>query len=88
MRYAAKVDDNQRAIVEALRAIGATVYAIGRPVDLLVGYRRINTLLEIKNVHGKDAVSPRQQDFIDEWRGQVAVVRNPEEAIAVLKNGR
>ena len=42
MRQAAKVDDNQAAIVEALRSLGASVEslaAVGKGVpDLLVGF--------------------------------------------------
>ena len=39
-RYATKRDLNERPIVDALRAVGATVVQLDKPVDLLVGFRR------------------------------------------------
>lgn len=93
MRRAAKVDDNQSEIVKALRAIGATVQPIhqigkGCP-DLLVGWRGMNTLLELKD--GAKAPSARKltQDEVDwhaNWRGQVAVVETVEQAIEAVTN--
>ena len=93
MRRAAKVDDNQAEIVAALRKIGATVQPIhqigkGCP-DLLVGWRGMNTLLELKD--GNKAPSARKltQDEVDwhaNWRGQVAVVSTVEQAIEAVTN--
>jgi len=51
MRYAARVDANQDAIVATLRAAGAYVWIIGLPVDLLVGYKNHTFLVEIKMIH-------------------------------------
>ena len=84
-KYAATVDGNQSDIVDALRAIGCDVEVIGRPVDLLVGYRKRNFLLEIK----RPGVKPRkdqqdQQDWIRDWKGQVRVCSSPEEAIKLV----
>ncbi len=58
MKYAKQVDDNQKQIVRELRQIpGVSVYVIGQPVDLLVGYRAKNYLIEIKR--GTSAIVPR-----------------------------
>jgi len=92
MRRAARVDDNQQQIVEALRAIGATVRVVtqgGGLPDLLVGCRGNTILMEVKD--GKKppsarVLTPAEQKFFDEWRGGLVVVVNSiEEAIAVLK---
>ena len=93
MRYAARVDENQPEIVTALRACGATVWIIGQPVDLLVGYRGFNYLLEIKD--GKKTASrrkhtPAQVEFFKTWKGQKATVKTQDEAlraIGAIKNG-
>lgn len=84
-KYAAKTDKNQREIVAALKAIGCDVYEIRKPVDLLVGYRGVNKLLEVKRptmTRRKD--QQHQRDFIRAWRGDAVMVTSPEEAIAAV----
>lgn len=84
-RYAKKVDLNQSDIVNALRLIGCDVYVIGEPVDLLVGYRKRNFLLECKRrgmENRKD--QQHQRDWIKNWRGQARVVTSAEEAIELV----
>lgn len=91
MRRAAKVDRNQQAVVQALRAAGATVWCThtagdGYP-DIVCGFRGENFLLEIKD--GEQAPSHRrltqaETRFFQEWRGQVAVVNGVDEALAVV----
>lgn len=89
MRRAAKIDDNQRAIVYALRQCGATVQvlsAVGQGCpDLLVGHHRRNLLLECKGSKGK--LTPEQVLWHKGWSGQVAVVRSVDEAIAAINPG-
>ena len=91
MRRAARQDANHREIVQALRGIGASVADLSRlgggVCDLLVGYRAKNLLLEVKD--GKKPPSarkltPDQQAFRDDWRGQLAVVTSVDEALAVV----
>ena len=92
MRRAARVDDNQSQIVDALRAIGATVRVVtqgGGLPDLLVGFRGHTILMEVKDGDkppSKRALTPAEQKFFDEWRGGLVVVVNSiDEAIATLK---
>jgi len=91
-----RTDANQAEIVSFLRALGATVHSLhmvgdGCP-DLVVGWQGRNVLMEIKD--GTKPLSARsltaeQAIWHNEWRGQVAIVRNCEEAVAVLnKTGR
>lgn len=91
-RRAAKVDANQSAIVQALRAAGCSVQSIasvgkGAP-DLLVGYGGQNYLLEIKD----PAQPPSARKLTDfeaawhlSWKGSVRVVHTADEAIAYVK---
>jgi len=85
MRYAARVDANQDAIVSALRAAGAYVWIVGLPVDLLVGYRNHTYLVEIKT-DAKKRLTPLQADFFENWKGgTLARIDNPESALRMLK---
>jgi hypothetical protein len=93
MRRAAKVDANQADIVAALRKIGAsvqTLHSVGQGCpDILVGWRGMNTILEIKD--GKKPPSARKltEDQViwhETWRGQVAVVETVEQAIIAVTN--
>ncbi len=77
-------DLNQPDIITALKKIGATVYVIGRPVDLLVGYRSQNYLLECKNLGGRNKKTPFQEEFIRDWKGQVRICHSAEEAIKLV----
>lgn len=91
MRRAAKVDANQAEIVAALRAVGATVqplHAVGQGCpDLLVGYRGINFLLEVKDGEKPPSarkLTPDQVSWHDTWRGSSWVVMNPKMALQVI----
>ena len=77
-----RLDGNHPAIVEALERLGATVYPIGRPVDLLVGWKGQNWLLEVKQPRA--GLEPRQVTFFIHWAGQAAVVRSVEDALQVI----
>lgn len=84
-KYANKVDLNQGEIVDALRAIGCDVIVIGRPLDILVGYRKRNFILEIKREGMQNRKDQQaQRDFIRDWKGQARMVTNAEEAIQLV----
>jgi hypothetical protein len=94
-RWAARSDSNRHAIVDALRAAGAVVYDLRRPVDLLVAFRGQTILVEIKRPAGpRGGTAGRkhtkaQSEFLATWvGGPVATVESPEaalRAIGVLK---
>ena len=79
-------DTNQPEIVEALRDVGGLVldlHEVGADCpDVLVLFREVLTLLEIKSPGGK--LTPGQQVFHDLWRvaarGRVYIVRSVEDA--------
>ena len=87
-KYAKRVDKNQKDIIDALERIGCTVVVIGTPVDLLVGYRARNFLLEVKNSetdYGRnDRSTDPQKRFFASWQGQARKVYSAEDAIEVV----
>lgn len=87
MRRGHRVDANQAEIVEALRAAGRTVQVIsqvgkGCP-DLAVGLQGRTFLLEVKVPGAKLTEDERRWHLA--WRGQVAVVTTPQEAIEATR---
>jgi len=88
---AKRVDANQADIVATFKAAGATVqhlHMVGKGCpDLLVGYRGVNYVVEVKDGRNK----PSRQRLTDDedawhaaWRGQVCIVRSVDEAVALL----
>jgi hypothetical protein len=75
-------DANQQEIIDALEARGVSVARIGRPLDLLCGFRNANYLLEVKRPKGRVEVS--QQRFLAGWNGQAVVVRSVADALAAI----
>jgi hypothetical protein len=84
MRYAARVDENQAAIVKALRDAGAYVWIVGLPVDLLVGYKNHTWLMEIKT-NEKKKLTKLQTDFFANWTGgTLCRIDSPEAALRAI----
>ena len=84
MRFAARVDENQQAIVKALRDAGAYVWIIGLPVDLLVGYKNQTFLMELKSGPTK-RLTRLQQDFFASWTGGgLHRINGPDEALRMI----
>jgi hypothetical protein len=84
-------DTNQKKIVQALRDIGAVVFLIGRPFDLLVGFRGELFLLEVKNPTGRNKLGASQEADILSLSlvgVEVRVVRSVEEALEVCNGTR
>ena len=88
MRQAARIDANQPDIIKALRSVGASVqplHTVGAGcVDLAVGFRGANYLLEVKDGRqppSKRRLTPDEEKWHAEWRGHVAVVNSVDEAL-------
>lgn len=92
MSRARRIDDNQKAIVAAYRALGASVQSLasvgrGTP-DLLVGFRGKDFLIEVKN----SAQPPSARRLTDDeakwhrsWRGSVVrIVESVDDVQAAL----
>jgi hypothetical protein len=90
-RYAAKADDNQPEIVKAFRSLGATVqhlHMVGKGCpDILVGYRGVNLLVEIKDGSkppSQRKLTPDEVAFFESWKGQVSIVETVNDVTALL----
>jgi len=88
---AKRVDANQAEIIKALMAIGCTVADTSRAgegfPDLVVGYRGVNYLLEVKDGNkssSRRALTPAQAEFHKKWHGKVVVVESVEDALRVV----
>ena len=82
MRTAAKRDAIEPDVVDALEKIGATVYRIDEPCDLIVGYRVRNFLIELKSKKGTQ--TPNQEKFSVGWKGQYRICRSVDEALDLV----
>lgn len=82
MKRALKRDANEPEIFSALRAMGATVFALHTPCDAIVGYRGRSYLVEVKTSKGKNTA--HQIKFREEWRGQYQILRSVEQAVKWL----
>lgn len=88
-RYAAKVDANQPAIVEALRAEGFVVWVIGWPVDLLVGTGNAWLPMEVKaGKENSHKLTPDQRKFIAVGGGPISVVWDVPGALTAARSVR
>jgi hypothetical protein len=89
---AAKVDANQKAIVEVFRAAGASWQSLamvgGGCPDGILGWRGITTLVEIKDGSKKPSerrLNAQQVAWHGAWRGgPVVVVESVDDALAIL----
>jgi hypothetical protein len=88
---ARRIDDNQSQIVKALRAVGCSVTSTaamgeGFP-DLAVGIHGKTYLMEVKDGDkppSRQLLTTDELLWHNEWRGQVAIVTNVREALAVI----
>jgi hypothetical protein len=91
VRKYARVDDNQKEIVQALRDIGATVESTatigGGFADIVVGFRNKNYLIEIKDGSkppSRQKLTPDETEFHAKWQGQIDVARSVDEALKII----
>ena len=88
-----RIDSNHAEIAQALRAIGCSVMSLaslgnGCP-DLLVGIFKRNLLLEVKDGDkspSEQRLTVMEREWHETWKGQVVVVHNVDEAIAVVND--
>jgi hypothetical protein len=84
-RTAAKRDENEREIIDALEGVGASVTQLsekGLP-DLLVGFRGETYLIEVKSTKGN--LTAHQNEWWLSWRGrEPAVARTPHDALRII----
>lgn len=83
-RYRNKRDANEPAIVEALQKVGALVFRLDKPVDLLVCFRGQVFLVEVKMPKGRRTKD--QEEFHAAW--PVHVLRHPDDCMDMLFGAR
>lgn len=82
-RYANKRDTSEVDIVECLRKAGCAVYRLDKPCDLIVLYRGVVRLVEIKTgKRGK--LTEAQEAFRAIW--PLLVIRDVDGALKALKD--
>lgn len=87
-----RVDRNQPEIVKQLRQIpGVTVahtHIVGDGfTDLVIGYKRKNYLIEVKDPNqppSKRRLTPDEEKFHREWTGQIAVAENLTDILKLI----
>lgn len=91
MKYALRADENQAEIVKTCRSLGASVSSLhrcGKGIpDLLVGYKNINFLFEVKD--GKKNNSQKkltldQKDWHEKWQGKAYIVESASDVLNIL----
>ena len=79
-RYAARTDSTQAAIIKALEKVGATVWKIKWPVDLLVFYMGLLYGVECKR-DDKAKLTKDQQEFFRVSGAMAVRASTDEEAL-------
>ena len=82
-RRKAKVDSNQKEIVEALRSIPGITVAPDHD-DILVGYRNRTWWYELKSPGKERRLQPSQVKLFNEWTGHYRVVSSLKEILRDL----
>ena len=87
--YKKRVDENQNQIIHTFIALGASVLNLSRVgqgcPDLLIGYKGISCLVEIKR-DSKAAFTDPQVKFMQTWRGgAVSRIDSVDAAIRLIK---
>ena len=77
-RWDAKRDANEKEIVKTFEGMGISVYRLDKPMDLLLGYKKRNYLVEVK-MPGF-LLNKNQVEFVDSWQGQHFVCFTVEQA--------
>lgn len=92
MRRAARVDGNHSAIIKRLRELGMAVADTSRLgkgfPDIVVGWRGVNGMFEIKDpsrIPSERRLTDDEQRFFDGWKGQIAKVETAEEVEAIMQ---
>ena len=90
-----RTDANQKIIVAALRAAGASVAitsSLGKGfVDIVAGINGFSLLMEIKDgskARSQQKLTEAEQKFFDEWKGHAAIVTTIDEALSEIEKYR
>ncbi len=91
MRFRPRLDANQQAIVKELLRLGCSVQSLasvgGGAPDLLVGYRGVSYLIELKDGDKPPSarkLTPKEADWHAKWKGQVAIAENINDVVKAI----
>lgn len=95
MRRAAKIDANQPELVGALRSMGATVEITSQAhdgfPDVVVGYRGVTVLVEIKDgslTPSRRKLTPAQVELHGRFAGAITIIETLEQAELLIRRMR
>ena len=78
-RYNPRRDANEKEIVEYFQKRGFSVERLNTPLDLLIGYKKHNYLVEVKMP--KKNLNANQEEFTSGWKGQWVIIRSVGQAV-------
>lgn len=91
MRKKARVDANQKEIVQQLRKRGISVlhtHQLGKGApDIVIGYMNQNYLIEIKDGNkskSQQKLTPDELEFASKWGGKYAVCNSLEQILQLI----
>jgi len=91
MRKKARVDANQKVIVQELRKRGISVlhtHQLGKGApDIVIGYMNQNYLIEIKDGNkskSQQKLTPDELEFASKWGGNYAVCNSLEQILQLI----
>lgn len=92
MRKRGKSDSNQKKVIKMLRCIPGVTVKVTSSLgdgfgDFLVGYRKVNYLIELKNdamIKSKRRLTKDEEKFHSEWTGQIDVCETFEDCLSVI----
>lgn len=88
-----RADSNQKQLMKLCRQIPGvsvvTLHEVGKGVgDILLGFRKVNYLLEIKNplmTKSRKKLTAPEEKFHEKWQGQIAVVESIEDVLKLIQ---
>lgn len=90
-RRAAKIDYNQPALVELIRAMGVSVAITSAAhdgfTDLVIGFGGVTVLVEVKDGNKEPArrkLTPQQATFHGSFKGAITVIENEQQAVELV----
>lgn len=88
-RYDTKRDENEADIVRVLKANGLSVEPMDKPLDLLVGWRDVTMLAEVKmprnNRGDAKPYTVAQERFLKRWEGGHTRLVTTQDALDLAK---
>jgi hypothetical protein len=87
-----RTDSNHAEIIKALRKIPKlsvfSTHEVGKGFpDIVIGYKGINYLIEIKDGNKPPSarkLTPDEVKFHHEWHGQIAIIKNLDELLQII----